>query len=274
MAGIAVVKPARSRLVAGSRVADSSAGRVAGQRGRRGPRDPAVVDHVDDDHGDVVATPALVGEAHELGGRLRRVVEAAQDAGDLVGADLVEQPVGAEEEPVARHRVDRPEVDVDALVDAQHPGDDVALRVDLGLFGGDAAVAHQVGDHAVVLGELHQLAVAVEVRPAVADVGDDEVLGGGLVLLLVVTGRRPVGLLGQERQGDDGGAHAAEVRVGVALVADAVVGDRDGLGERVGGGLLVRDLERLDGEARRHLAALVAAHPVGDTNRSRSGRSA
>ena len=63
-----------------------------------------------------------------------------------------------------RDGIDRPQVDVDRLVDAEHPRDDVALRVDLGLLGGDAPLAHEVGDDAVVLGELRERAVAEEVR--------------------------------------------------------------------------------------------------------------
>ena len=107
--------------------------------------------------------PPLVGQPHQLGGRLGRVVQAAQHAADLVGADLVEQAVGAEEEPVAGDRVDRPQVDVDRVVDAEHPRHDVALRVDLRLLGGDAPLAHEVGDDAVVLGELRERTVAEQV---------------------------------------------------------------------------------------------------------------
>ena len=92
----------------------------------------------------------------------------------------------------------------------------------------------------------------------------------------VGVGRRVVGvrLLGHEREGHDRGAHAAQVRVGVALVADPVVRHQDRLGERVGGGLLVGDLERLDGEARRHLAALVPAHAIGDDEQVAVGQRA
>ena len=161
---------------------------------------------------------------------------------------------------VAGHGVDRPEIDVDGLVHAEHPGDDVALRMDLRLLGGDPPVAHEVGHHAVVLGELHERAVAEEVRAAVADVGDDELLGRPVLGVGLVRIR----FVGHEREGDDRRAHPSEVGVGVALVADPVVRHGDRLFERIGGGLVVRDLQGLDGELRRHLTALVPAHPVGD----------
>ena len=96
--------------------------RLARQRRRRRPGHATVVDDVDHDDGDVVAAAALVGQAHQLGGGLRRVVEAAQHAADLVGADLVEQAVGAQEEAVAGDGVDRPQVDVDACRRPRAPG--------------------------------------------------------------------------------------------------------------------------------------------------------
>ena len=238
--------------------------RLAGQRRRRRLRHATVVDHVDDDDGDVVATAALVGEPHQLGGGLRRVVEAAQHAADLVGAHLVEQAVGAEEEPVAGDGVDRPQVDVDGLVDAEHPGDDVALRVDLRLLGGDPPLAHEVGHHAVVLGELHERAVAEEVGAAVAHVGDERGAAGG---------RRP---RRRRRQASGSGSSGMSARATTVVPMPRRFGSASpslrmrwfataiASVERVGGGLLVRDLERLDGEARRHLAALVPTHAVGD----------
>ena len=65
-AGIAVVNPARS---SSSRLEAARVDRrwLAGERRRCGAGDAAVVDHVDDDDGDVVAAAALVGQAHQLG---------------------------------------------------------------------------------------------------------------------------------------------------------------------------------------------------------------
>ena len=159
-----------------------------------------------------------------------------------------------------RHGVDRPEVHLDGLVDAEHARDDVALRVDLGLLRRDLALAHEVGHHAVVLRELRERAAPEEVAPTVAHVGDQEVLRQ---LRVVVDRLVGVGLLGHEGQGHHGGAHAAQVGVGIALVADAVVGDGDGLGERVGGRAPVGHLQRLHGQPGGHLTTLVAAHAVG-----------
>ena len=110
--------------------------------------------------------------------------------------------------------------------------------MDLGLFDGDPAVAHEVGDDAVVLGDLGERLVAEQVAAAVADVGDVQARAFVAVIVLV-----------QQRERDDRGAHALEVGIGVALVADAVVGDGDGFLERLRRVVLVGDLERLDGQS-------------------------
>jgi hypothetical protein len=128
--------------------------------------------------------------------------------------------------------------------------------VDLGLLLADPALAHEVGHHAVVLGQLREVAVAEEVGAAVAHVGHEQ--------LVAPPGRRLAVVRAAEHGGGHhGGAHAVEVRVGGAGVEDAAVGLGDGVGQHVGGLLDVRGPQRLDRQPRRHLAALVPAHPVG-----------
>ena len=81
-----------------------------------------------------------------------------------------------------------------------------------------------------------------------------------------------VRLVGHEREGHDGGAHAPEVGVAVALRCGAVVGPLDGLDERRRSvGSWYATCERLDGEPRGDLAALVAAHAVGDGEQAAVG---
>ncbi len=130
----------------------------------------------------------------------------------------------------------------------------------LRLLLGDAALSHEVGHHAVVLGELGERAVPQQVAAAVAHVGDQEVLGWFGVVIVRLFG---VGFLGHEGERHHRGAHPPQVRVGVALVADAVVGHGDGLSQGIGGGVLVRDLQRLDGQPGGNFSALVTTHPVG-----------
>ena len=203
-----------------------------GRRGRRGRcggrlggagRAPSVVGDVDDHHGDVVAAPALVGQAHQLVGRLVRV--SARRAGprrwcrrstSLKRPSLQSRkrsPVKGSTESVST---------CDGLVDAEGPGEDVALRVDRGLLLAELAAAAQVLDQAVVLAELDQLAVAEQVDAGVADVdpGDLLVLGARFTRAMatsvvpmpaevVVVGGAgedaPVGLLHRLDHGVDGG---------------------------------------------------------------------
>ena len=96
----------------------------------------------------------------------------ASDLGDVVVADLVDEPVAAHEEAVAAHERQRPGVDPHARVDAEGPGDDVAARVGAGLVVGDVAGRHELLDVAVVDGDPAQPAVPEEVGPRVADVDE------------------------------------------------------------------------------------------------------
>ncbi len=74
--------------------------------------------------------------------------------GDRLGVDHRREPVGAEQEEVARSRLDREHVDVDVRVGAERTRDHGALRVHLGLFGRQLAAPHELGDERVVVGEL------------------------------------------------------------------------------------------------------------------------
>ena len=77
------------------------------------------VEHVDHDARDVVATPALIGEADELGDGGVGVLQPTEDRGDHVGLDLVEEPVAAQQEAVAGHGGELPGVDLDLGVDPE-----------------------------------------------------------------------------------------------------------------------------------------------------------
>ena len=136
------------------------------------------------------------------------------------------------------------EVDVDVGVDAEGPGDDRPLRVDLGLLGRDPALAHELLDEAVILGELLDRTVADAVRARVADVADEQ--------------RR----LAEDRDRGERRAHARELAVGRGLLEDGRVGEHDRRVER----LAARDRgpQRLERGGAGHLAGPVTAHAVGD----------
>ena len=102
----------------------------------------------------------------------------AQDLDDLVVADLVDEPVAAQQEAVAAHERQRPGVDPHGGVDAEGAGDDVAARVGARLVVGDVAGRHELLHVAVVDGDPPQPAVAQQVRPRVADVDEGELLDG------------------------------------------------------------------------------------------------
>ena len=97
----------------------------------------------------------------------RRLV---QDRLDLRLGDHAGEPVAAQQEAVAGDDVDVALVDLDVWLGAERPGEDVAVRMGLGLVLGDLARLHHPVDERVVLGELPELAGAEQVGAGVADV--------------------------------------------------------------------------------------------------------
>ena len=112
-------------------------------------------------------------------------------------AHHVGESVGAEQDAIAGHDFDGVHVDVDVRVDAERTRDDRPLRVRLGLFAREPALADELLDQAVVVGELAEVAVVHEVRTGVADVADEEALppatttAVSVVPMPVSSGRRP-----------------------------------------------------------------------------------
>ena len=136
-------------------------------------------------------------------------------------------------------------VRVDALLRAERAGDHVAVGVGLGLLAGDAAAAHQLGDHRVVLGHLAQRLVAPQVRARVADVHHVE----------------PAVV---EHRGGEGGAHPGLVRVVAGEAPDRAVGPLDGAADVALVDGPHQPADRVHRHLGGHLAGLRAAHPVGD----------
>ena len=115
-------------------------------------------------HGDVVPPAVLVGQAHQLGGRLLGVGQPAQHRRDLVGRHLVEQPVAAQQERSPRT--------ASTGQGRRRPRSSMpSARVTMLRCGWTSAsssrelpVAEEVLDQAVVLGELGEVAVAEQVE--------------------------------------------------------------------------------------------------------------
>jgi hypothetical protein len=210
---------------------------------------PAVVDDVDHDDRHVVASATVDRQMHELVGRLAGIVHPTQHRGDAGFRNLVEQPVGAQQEAVTGHRLDGEDVDRHPVVDPERAGDDVALGMDRRLFGRQRAFAHQVGHQAVVVGELFELADRIAIDPRVADVGHRQ----HLVAVLVNNGQR-----------HHRGAHAGEVGIAGGGLVDRLVGLLDGFDQAVDRVIGEAAADRLTGDRGRHVAAPMSAHAVGD----------
>ena len=193
----------------------------------------------------MLSTPArAVRGLDQPVGRPLRVGLGLHDRLQLVLGHHPEQAVAAEEQPVAVHQRDLVLVDVHLGLGADRAGEDVAVRMDLGLGLGDLAGLHHAVHERVVVRQLAERARAQQVRAAVPDVREPD--------------GAPFDLRGGER-----GTHPAHVPVLLRPGEDRAVRLTHLLGERRVA-LAEERLDRLEGELRRDLAPAVTPHPVGD----------
>ncbi len=124
-----------------------------------------------------------------------------------------------------------------------------------GFLGRDLALAHQLVDERVVVGQAHELPCAQAIGAAVPDVGDRDLLGRDVHR-------------GQRR------AHARVLGVRVGELVDAGVRLAGPLREAAlgCGGVAQSLFEDVHGEPRGDLARLRAAHPVGDHEQRWAGQ--
>ncbi len=122
------------------------------------------------------------------------------------------------------------------------------------LLLGQLASPQQLLDQRVVLGQPRQLAVSEQVRAAVADVSDRD-----MVTVEIGGGQR--------------GPHARAIALGLGALVDLAVRPLDDDGQPFLGGAVLRQTlrERLDGDLRCDLAGLRATHAVGDHEHGRAG---
>ncbi len=205
------------------------------------------------DHGDVVAPARAVGlgDQRVAGGAQARV--GAQQLGDAGLGDHRGEPVAAQQVHVGGVRAEGARVDLDGLLGSERAGDDRALRVLFGFGGREAALADQLVDERVVVGQAQQLPIAQAVRAAVPDVGDRD-------------------LLLADVDGGERGAHAGLLGVALGELVDAGVGGARVQGQSVLGGHGVGEavVEGLHGDPRGDLAGLRPAHAVGDDEQRRA----
>ncbi len=99
----------------------------------------------------------------ELARRDRRVGLAREHLGDLGFAALVGEAVTAQQQTTVHRGGQQPRVDLDAGIDAERAGEDVAMRVGEGRLGRNLASPYHLFDETVVLGEAAEAAALEEV---------------------------------------------------------------------------------------------------------------
>ena len=184
-------------------------------------------------------------------------VVAGYDASDGFVGVVAAESVGAEDEGGVGCGGDGGGVGEGGAIDiADGVGDDVAVGVCEGFFGGEGAGVDELLHVGVVVGELAQsVGGCVGVAAAVATPGD-------------------VGAVGCDPGQHDGGAHAEGVEVFDDVLVDGIVGILHGLVEQLGGEVVgVGGLgggfggeglgQCLHGDGRGHFSGIVASHSVG-----------
>src|SRR5207342_1678526 len=176
------------------------------------------------------------------------------DARDVLLGDHGVQAVGAQEQHVVGLRLEREGVDLHLLVGAERPCDHAPLWMLLGLVLRELALAHELVDERVVLGEALEGAVAQEVGAAVAHVRERD---GAVLADERRRHRRP---------------HARCLGVGARALVDAPVRHADRRPQRLLALMLdqVKLGEGLGTHARRELARERATHAVGDHEERRA----
>ena len=207
--------------------------------------------------------PAATAAATSRSAASRGSAAAARTVGDLVVGEHPGHAVGAQQQPLGGVQRQQEEVGLDPVRVAERPGDHVALRVGRDLGGLEPPGVDQLLDQAVVDADLLEHAVVEPVDARVAEVREQP--------------HRPVVV--REQRGHDGRAGvpaaldaALALHLGVLqdprLAGDQRVADRlDGVARVVAG--LGEPPELLDDDRARHVAAVVAAHPVGDDEHRR-----
>ena len=212
-----------------------------------------VIDHIGDDHGDVVRTAAA---QRQLDQPVRTVGDVfdLQRLQDGVLADRIGQAVRAEQIAIAGPGFAHDQGGLD-LVTGQRPHDQRTLRVTVCFLGGDSAFVDQGLDEGVVLGDLVELTVAQQIATRVADMDQSKSVA-------------------REQDCGERSAHAVEFGLHLDVCRDrriTFVHSGVELAQQVAAGLVVIEVgQRGDHQLRGDLAGGVTAHAVGQGQQPRT----
>ncbi len=231
------------------------------------------LDELGDEHrdaGDVVVAAARLRELDHLLERLARLVGAHALGDLLLDREVVVEPIAAQQQPIVLLERDVRHLDADVGGHADCIDEDRAQRRDLCLLDRQLALDDEdLGDR-VVGRDLRGLAVAHQVRAAVADVGDERLRAG-------------------DQHDIERRAHALLVGLGLAALEHGLMGLEHGvlqqLDQAAAAGIRRRALERvdlrlrglergahgLDGHRGCDLAGGVAAHAIGHDEEALGG---
>jgi hypothetical protein len=204
--------------------------------------------------GNVVGAAALPGQLHQhvtafggsVGGYRRLEFCLSHNA---------PKAVGTEQEVVTLDQVDA----LFGAVDGQFPacsesgGEDVALRMLLGIFGPDNAAFYQPAHIGVIASEAQDARIAYEVKAAVSNV-------------------REIELPSAERQSRACRSHALKCGMLLGIVLNAGMRHRERIHQSglrvIVETLIVNFANGLNGEAAGFLAAFVSTHTIGDDGKA------
>ena len=240
-------RAACGRSVVDLALADVAAGGAVDHRLHERGTAATVVDDVGDDHRHVVGTTAAQGQLDEpvRGGLGIGVLERL---GEGLLAHDAREAVGAQEVAVAGARLAHRQVGLDVLA-VQGPQQQGALRMAVGLLGGDPAVVDQRLDERVVVRDLRELAVADQVGTGVTDVAQGQASA-------------------REEDRGERRPHALELWRLPDHLAQVLAALEDGLAQRLqhvaGGCVVVQVLQGGDDHLAGDVAGRVATHAVGD----------
>ncbi len=197
----------------------------------------------------MLSLPPWVRAACTSSSAAGRVADRGEDLTDLIELELVGETVAAEQEAVAPHRLDPPQVHRHVRRHPEGPGQDVPVGMDGRLGRGQLTGPDHLLGQAVVGGDLGQLAVV-------------EAVGAGVTH--VDQGQYVVPVLVDQAHRGERGPHAPQLGVVLAVLPDDGVGLGHRLGQPGPGGLPPEgDGQGVDGQPGGHLAAGVAPHAVG-----------
>jgi len=200
--------------------------------------------------GHIIGTAALEGHVYQkaagIGGSVR-----SHDAGDIWLADHAPEAVGTKHQRIAFIQGDGVigAIGDDVFARAEGRGENMALRVRLGVFGADDAAFNEPAHVGMIPGETGDGFGTHEVQAAVANMGKAK-------------------FAADDGKGSAGSSHAVKFRMFLGIALDVLMRHREGFDQSVlriaVEGAVVDVAHSIDSEAAGFLSAFVTTHAVGD----------